>query len=419
MRICFSKRRPRLFPAQRAIYILTCLFLVIAGAAQAHFSLGTKIRHMFLSEAEGLTEVLVFSPIPLVFADVLSGEKDTEGFLATVGPADAPGVILLPEAANAAPEAFAARLAQSLRWRVGPREITPEIEAFRILPGPPPEGLASVEAAAALLATPSPEGPVSIGSGYVAMRLRLDAQALLLPLTVEAGLPALTLAEGVRIDNHVVDARSDTPRSFTRPGQLERPLTLPEGWIGWAAEYVYQGIVHILEGIDHVFLVVAMSLAATTALSLLRNITAFTLGHAVTLAAGFLGYAPRSAWFIPAVEAAIAATIIMAAITSYLRMRASATIYVLIGLLHGFGFSFVLARLLGPGSPDLVPALAAFTVGIEIGQLAIVAMVLALFWGLRQATAPGAELARKSVLVILGLVATYMVVERIPALLGA
>ncbi|WP_417525326.1 HupE/UreJ family protein [Marinovum sp.] len=375
---------------------------------------------MLLTERDGGTEVYVFSPVPLVFADVLTGGKDPERFLAKGGPESAPGVILLPEAVAAAPEAFAERLSRSLDWRIGPRQLTPEVLGFNILPGPPPEGtMTSPGTAAALLAHPSPEVPVAIGTGYVGMLLRLEAQPRLLPLTVEAGMPALTLSDGVRIDNHVVDARGAGSRSFTRPGQLERPLTLPQSWVGWAAEYIYQGVVHILEGIDHVFLVVAMSLAATAGLGLLRNITAFTLGHAVTLAVGFMGYVPASSWFIPGVEAAIAATIILAAVTSYLRLQSSALIYVAIGLLHGFGFSFVLGRLLGPGSPDLLPALAAFTVGVEIGQLAIVAGVLALFFALRQVSAPGAEGLRKGVLVLLGLAAAYMVVERIPDVIFA
>jgi hypothetical protein len=65
-----------------------------------------------------------------------------------------------------------------------------------------------------------------------------------------------------------------------------------------------------------------------------------------------------------------------AAIQALRRKPAHPLALVLVGLLHGFGFSFVLREILGPNSPALLSSLFAFNVGIEIAQIAIAAAIL-------------------------------------------
>ena len=83
---------------------------------------------------------------------------------------------------------------------------------------------------------------------------------------------------------------------------------------------------------------------------------------------------PTGAWFVPFVETGIALSIIYAAAIAVLRRPAAGTFLVTtaIGLLHGFGFSFVLQEILSHDAANLWESLLAFNLGVEIGQVAIV-----------------------------------------------
>ena len=95
---------------------------------------------------------------------------------------------------------------------------------------------------------------------------------------------------------------------------------------------------------------------------------------------------PSGAWFIPAVETGIALSIIYAAVIAMMARRHRRRrememfgITMAIGLLHGFGFSFVLHKLLQVNSPDIWQSLLAFNVGVEIGQLLLILVAWPLF----------------------------------------
>jgi hypothetical protein len=110
------------------------------------------------------------------------------------------------------------------------------------------------------------------------------------------------------------------------------------------------------------------------------RVTGFTLGHSVTLAAGFFGYVPQAAWFVPAVESAVAASIVLAAAAA-LRTATRGTMLALtaaVGLVHGLGFSFALREMLQLDGPHLALSLGAFNVGVEAGQIVVAVLV----WGL-------------------------------------
>jgi hypothetical protein len=174
---------------------------------------------------------------------------------------------------------------------------------------------------------------------------------------------------------------------FRAVGSLEQPLVVrdaamagtrrAEGRQSWgevARTFVWQGIVHILEGTDHVLFVLCLTVGAVGLTNLLWRVTGFTLGHTVTLIAGFFGFVPAVPWFIPAIEAAIALSIIYAGAVALLRRAGGATFVITaaIGLLHGLGFSFVLQRLLQIDSPNLWTGLLSFNLGVEIGQVGLI-----------------------------------------------
>ena len=93
--------------------------------------------------------------------------------------------------------------------------------------------------------------------------------------------------------------------------------------------------------------------------------------------AGFFGYVPKAAWFVPAVETAVAASILVAAVAA-LRMAGRAPLFWLtcaVGLVHGLGFSFALRDMLELDGPHLAISLAAFNIGVEIGQIVFATVV--------------------------------------------
>ncbi len=136
------------------------------------------------------------------------------------------------------------------------------------------------------------------------------------------------------------------------------------------ARFVRLGVVHILGGLDHVLFLLAL-LVVSRLRELLQIVTAFTVAHSITLGLAVLGIvALPSRW----VEAGIAATIVWVAFAN-LRGRRGAHRWPLtfaFGLVHGFGFAAVLAELDLPAA-GLLRTLVGFNLGVELGQLVLVA----------------------------------------------
>jgi len=146
--------------------------------------------------------------------------------------------------------------------------------------------------------------------------------------------------------------------------------------------YLYLGVEHILLGVDHLLFVLGLLLIVRDRWMLLKTVTAFTIAHSITLAVATFGVASVA----PApLNAAIALSILFLGpeIVRVWRGETSFTIrhpWVVafaFGLLHGFGFASGLAQL-GLPKDEIPLALLLFNVGVEIGQLAFVAVVLLL-----------------------------------------
>ncbi len=162
-------------------------------------------------------------------------------------------------------------------------------------------------------------------------------------------------------------------------------VTVPEreGRLEVAWSYFHLGVEHLLTGIDHLLFVLGLCLLVTERRSLLWTITAFTVGHSVTLTLATLGFVrfPQSI-----AETAIAFSIVLLAAEilresedpdaapSLLRRRPWAMAFAF-GLLHGLGFAGALAEVGLPES-EIPLALLSFNLGIEAGQLAFVAALL-------------------------------------------
>ncbi len=176
--------------------------------------------------------------------------------------------------------------------------------------------------------------------------------------------------------------------AIARPSQPWVEIAATRGTLATALDFTRQGLEHILSGPDHLLFVFALLLIVRDTWTLVKTITAFTLAHSITLAAATLGYVDPPG---PPIEAAIAASIFFLG-PEILRAREGGTSFTIrkpwivafvFGLLHGFGFASALSAAgLPPG--DVPLALVTFNVGVEIGQLAFVALVLPLASGLRR-----------------------------------
>ena len=182
-----------------------------------------------------------------------------------------------------------------------------------------------------------------------------------------------------------------------RPGAARYDLDGPSG-VGVGA-YLRIGIEHILFGPDHVLFVAGLVLVAS-GWRLLGAVTAFTLAHSLTLALSALGGLSLPG---PPVEIAIALSVALLGYEALLRRRGAGTLTLRLpalaafgfGLLHGLGFAGALAEI---GLPPQAEALALllFNLGVELGQLMIVAALLLALWALGRLAAalrPPAEIA--------------------------
>ncbi len=137
--------------------------------------------------------------------------------------------------------------------------------------------------------------------------------------------------------------------------------------------YLELGFTHILpKGTDHILFVLGIFLLSIRLKPILMQVTAFTIAHTITLALtiyGVVSLSPRI------VEPLIALSIVYVAVENILTPNLSpwrVAVVFAFGLLHGMGFAGVLSQLGLPRS-EFLPALLSFNVGVELGQLAVIA----------------------------------------------
>jgi HupE / UreJ protein len=202
-----------------------------------------------------------------------------------------------------------------------------------------------------------PEGPVSVRDGTIEQ--------------TSAGEQTLVVADA---DAILLTGAHSSATLIERPGMART-----------AARFVVEGATHLITGFDHVLFLLcllfvtgptARRLGGDVALRQLAGITtAFTVGHSVTLVAAALGWVVLpSRW----VEVTIALSIVVAAALNVARPAGGGPrggMALVFGLVHGFGFSSVLAET-GLPAGSRVLALLAFNVGIELAQLAVVGVAI-------------------------------------------
>jgi len=183
------------------------------------------------------------------------------------------------------------------------------------------------------------------------------------------------------------------------------------------SDYLKIGFEHILSGADHLLFVFGLFLLCAGFAPLAKTVTAFTVGHSITLSLAALGYARLPSGPI---EVLIAASVLALAVDlardadrpTFMR-RFPWPMALVFGLLHGLGFAGAL-REVGLPDGEIPMALFSFNVGIELGQLAFVFALLALAPIAKRIPLP---LPRRVAVYAMGSLAAFWMIERAAALL--
>jgi hypothetical protein len=180
-------------------------------------------------------------------------------------------------------------------------------------------------------------------------------------------------------------------------------IPLDPRWHQAALGFVRLGFRHILEGVDHLLFLVCLVIPLRRFAALVPVVTAFAVGHSITLIAAAFALAPGALWFPPLIETLIAVSILYMALENMLAGRFDHRWIMAFGfgLVHGFGFSFALRESLQFAGSHLVASLVAFNLGVELGQLLVLLLVIPPLTVLFRVTAS----ARMTVIVLSALVA--------------
>jgi hypothetical protein len=157
-------------------------------------------------------------------------------------------------------------------------------------------------------------------------------------------------------------------------------IRLDPRWHQAALLFVKMGFVHILEGADHLLFLLCLVIPLRRLWPVVIVATAFTVAHSVTLIAAALGYVPGGLWFPPLIETLIAVSILYMAVENVFSSdpRRRWLLALGFGLVHGFGFSFALRENLQFAGSHLLASLLSFNVGVELGQVLVLALLVPL-----------------------------------------
>jgi hypothetical protein len=269
---------------------------------------------------------------------------------------------------------------------------------------------------AACAAVPAETRPPSAGRASVEIVVLYACAAAIRTLTIRDGIDAL-----LGVDHHTIaDIQwpGGAKQVVFEKGQRQASIIVTDSVspersaAGQFVSYLGLGVEHIIGGIDHLLFLLALLALATSFWQTVKIVTAFTVAHSITLSLAALGVVsvPSSI-----VEPLIAASIVWVAVENLVAPAGVARRWLIagfFGLIHGLGFASALAEL-GLPREALVRALIGFNIGVELGQLAFVAVVMPpLVWASRPGRLPRLP---QILSVIVAVVGAVWLVERLLA----
>ena len=182
-------------------------------------------------------------------------------------------------------------------------------------------------------------------------------------------------------------ARTVTVLRFLPPGGDVRAyeflgdpglVMLDPRWYQAARRFVALGFEHILDGTDHLLFLMCLVIPFRRFRPLVGVVTAFTVAHSITLIGSAFHLAPDALWFPPLIETLIAVSILYMALENIAGGSSVQRRWLMafgFGLIHGFGFSFALQQTLQFAGSHLLTSLLSFNLGVELGQLLVLALL--------------------------------------------
>jgi hypothetical protein len=291
-------------------------------------------------------------------------------------PTREPGYLVIPEATAMGRDAAVQWIGNFVEMYEGGVSLGfPEVVASRIaIPGD--RAFQSYEAALAGVGSPPlPDG------------IDLPLQQAMFDVLLEWSVTSETSDFSIVAGWAQLGLRTVTVIRFLPVGGSERAfeysgnpglVRLDPRWHQAALRFVILGFQHILDGIDHLLFLFCLIVPFRSFWALVPIVTSFTIAHSITLIASAFGLAPSALWFPPLIETLIALSIVFMAFENIIgaKLERRWMIAFGFGLVHGFGFSFALRESLQFAGAHLLTSLLSFNVGVELGQLLVLAVTV-------------------------------------------
>jgi hypothetical protein len=291
-------------------------------------------------------------------------------------PMTQPGLLDVTQAGDSLRQAAGLFLADYLTFYEDDRQLAPPTIAATIASHPSDQSFVSYERALAHATGP----PLPAGTEFVIAQGMIDA---VLEYVIQSDQSAFSVHPNFeRLGVQVLTVmRFQPPNGTERAFQLHNDpgiVHLDPRWFQAAWTFVVEGFFHILSGYDHLLFLFCLVIPFRRLRLLVVIVTAFTVAHSITLIASAYNLAPDAGWFPPLVETLIAASIVYMALENIVspQLRRRWAIAFGFGLIHGFGFSFALRDTLQFAGSHLLTSLLSFNVGVEIGQLLVLAALV-------------------------------------------
>ena len=314
-------------------------------------------------------------------------------------------------------EDAAALVASGHRVTVAGREISPEVVSTAVHARgnvPPFSTLEQARLAVSQSAPPAAFHDVDIGNVLIDVAILYRSVGSADQIDIQSTLDPAPLSEAP-VKNVVVAHADGLPTTYSRIGLLDRPMTInPSAWTT-ARQFIATGAGHIVQGADHLLFVACLALEAPTLRALAVRITAFSAGHAISMAAAYFGFVPDAEWLSGTIELAIALSVLGSAIVLLVKRIPSfpaSSFALAFGIVHGLGFAFGIRELAADMGPNVIISFLSFSLAGEAVQIVFGAGVWLLSQRLSCIGARTHARAHAAVATGLVVVAGFWVLER-------
>ena len=341
------------------------LFLVIPGGALAHDIPNDVTVQAFVKPSGSQLHVLVRVP--------LNAMRDTEF------PEHGPGYLDLDQVEPSLREAATVWISEALEFYQGDTRLPkPQISQVRVSL-PSDRSFESYEAALTHVQGPALSGDTQLYWNQAMLDVLLEYP--IEPQPSDFSVHSTLARLGLRVVTVVrFLPNNDIVRAFEFTGDPGL-VRLDPRWHQAVLSFIDLGFWHILGGTDHLLFLFCLVIPFRRFRALIPVVSAFTVAHSMTLLASAYNLAPDALWFPPLIETLIAISIVYMALENIAGGAGLQRRWMMafgFGLVHGFGFSFALRQTMQFAGSHLLTSLLSFNVGVELGQLLVLALLVPL-----------------------------------------